>query len=100
MEQLPIHFDVVSRQIGLRAQFVDDCTVDGDAPFLDELLGMAPGDAEKALSAARRTSKERLLSGMAALQRADDRLKSSKDPRTVMEFLVSEIAGGGMAAAG
>jgi DNA polymerase III subunit delta len=62
-------------------------------------LGMAPGDAEKALNAARKTSKERLLTGMAALQRADDRLKSSKDPRTVMEFLVSEIAGGGMTAA-
>jgi DNA polymerase-3 subunit delta len=62
-------------------------------------LGMRPDDAEQALRAARKSSKEQLLAGMAALQRADDRLKSSKDARTVMEFLVGELAGGGMAAA-
>jgi DNA polymerase-3 subunit delta len=63
-------------------------------------LGMRPEDAELALRAARKTSKEHLLAGLAALGRADDRLKSSKDARTVMEFLVGELAGGKSLAAG
>ena len=56
-------------------------------------LAMRPEQAEIALRAARKTSKAELLSGLRALERADDRLKSSKDARTVMEFLVVELTG-------
>ena len=62
-------------------------------------LGMRPEQADIALRAARKASKEQLLSGLLALERADDRLKSSKDARTVMEFLVVELTGGGVLAA-
>lgn len=56
------------------------------------VLGMPPERAELAVRCARQISKPRLLEGMRALQRADDRLKGSgQDPRTVMEFLVTEL---------
>ena len=55
-------------------------------------LQMAPEKAELAVRNARKISKPRLLSGLGALQRADDRLKSgSEDPRVVMEFLITEL---------
>jgi DNA polymerase III subunit delta len=57
-------------------------------------LGMRPEQAEVALRAARKSSRAELLLGLVALARADDRLKSSKDARTVMEFLVAELTGG------
>jgi DNA polymerase-3 subunit delta len=62
-------------------------------------LGMRPEQADIALRAARKSSKAQLLSGLLALQKADDRLKSSKDARTVMEFLVAELTGGNSLAA-
>ena len=55
-------------------------------------LGMRPEQAELALQSARRISKQRLLAGLGALQRADDRLKGGReDARAVMEFLVTEL---------
>ncbi len=55
-------------------------------------LGMRPEQAELALQSARKTSKSRLLAGLGALQRADDRLKGGReDARAVMEFLVTEL---------
>ena len=63
-------------------------------------LGMRPEQAEIALRAARKTSKAELLVGLRALEKADDRLKSSKDARTVMEFLVVELTGGEVSVAG
>jgi DNA polymerase-3 subunit delta len=55
-------------------------------------LQMAPDKAELAIRNARKISKLRLLSGLRALQRADDRLKGgSEDPRAVMEFLITEL---------
>src|SRR6202011_4418912 len=51
-------------------------------------LGMRPEQADMALRAARKTSKAQLLSGLQALEKADDRLKRSKDSRMVLEFLV------------
>jgi DNA polymerase-3 subunit delta len=55
-------------------------------------LGMRPEQAELALQSARKTSKGRLLSGLQALQKADDRLKrGGEDARAVMEFLVAEL---------
>jgi DNA polymerase-3 subunit delta len=54
-------------------------------------LGMRPEQADMALRAARKTSKTQLLSGLRALEKADDRLKSSKDARMVLEFLVMEL---------
>ena len=57
-------------------------------------LGMRPEQAEIALQSARKTSRERLLEGLKALQEADDRLKGgAKEPRIVMEFLVAGLAG-------
>lgn len=56
-------------------------------------LGMRPEQAETALQAARRIAKPRLLSGLRALQNADDRLKRGEDARTTLEFLVAELAG-------
>jgi DNA polymerase III subunit delta len=57
-------------------------------------LGMRPEQAELALQNARKISKPRLLSGLRALQRADDRLKrGGEDARAVMEFLVTELTG-------
>jgi DNA polymerase-3 subunit delta len=54
-------------------------------------LGMRPEQADIALRAARKTSKAQLLSGLRALEKADNRLKSSKDSRMVLEFLVTEL---------
>ena len=55
-------------------------------------LAMRPEQAELALQSARRISKPRLLAGLGALQRADDRLKGGReDARAVMEFLVTEL---------
>lgn len=55
-------------------------------------LGMRPEQAELALQSARRISKHRLLAGLGALQRADDRLKGGReDAQAVMEFLVTEL---------
>jgi DNA polymerase-3 subunit delta len=56
-------------------------------------LGMRPEQAEIALQSARKTSRERLLDGLKALQKADDRLKSGADERVVLEFLVTQLAG-------
>ncbi len=57
-------------------------------------LGMRPEQAELALQSARKISKVRLLGGLQALQRADDRLKGGReDARAVMEFLVTELTG-------
>jgi len=58
-------------------------------------LGMRPEQAELALQNARKISKSRLLSGLRALQRADDRLKKGgEDARAVMEFVVAELSTG------
>lgn len=58
-------------------------------------LGMRPEQAELALQSAKKIPKPRLLAGLGALQRADDRLKSGReDARAVMEFLVTELTGG------
>lgn len=55
-------------------------------------LGMRPEQAELALQAARKIPKARLLDGLRALQRADDRLKGGgEDARTALEFLVTEL---------
>ncbi|HWZ97111.1 MAG TPA: DNA polymerase III subunit delta [Candidatus Dormibacteraeota bacterium] len=55
-------------------------------------LGMRPEQAELALQSARKISKPRLLSGLKALQKADDRLKGGADsPRTILEFLLAEL---------
>src|SRR5437588_952415 len=57
-------------------------------------LRMRPEQAELALQSARKIPKARLLGGLGALQRADDRLKSGReDARPVMEFLVTELTG-------
>jgi DNA polymerase-3 subunit delta len=59
-------------------------------------LGMRPEQAELALQGAKKISKSRLLDGLRALQKADDRLKrGGEDARAVMEFLVAELTGGG-----
>jgi DNA polymerase-3 subunit delta len=63
-------------------------------------LGMRPEQAESALQSARKISKTRLLAGLSALRRADDRLKGGReDARTVMEFLVTELTSGELKAA-
>lgn len=63
-------------------------------------LGMRPEQAQLALDSARRIPKARLLSGLQALQRADDRLKrGGEDARAVLEFLVAELTGAGKKAA-
>jgi DNA polymerase-3 subunit delta len=56
-------------------------------------LGMRPEQAELALQNARKISKPRLLSGLRALQKADDRLKGGDDARPVLEFLITELTG-------
>jgi DNA polymerase III subunit delta len=56
------------------------------------VLGMNPQQAELALQSARKISKPRLLAGLGALRRADDRLKGGREEaRAVMEFLVTEL---------
>jgi len=55
-------------------------------------LQMRSDQAELAVRNARQISKPRLIAGLSALQRADDRLKSGeKDARGVMEFLITEL---------
>jgi len=55
-------------------------------------LGMRPEQAELALQASRKIPKKQLLSGLRALQKADDRLKrGSDDARAVLEFLAVEL---------
>src|SRR6266478_4219729 len=55
-------------------------------------LGMRPEQAELALQNAQKISKSRLLRGLRALQKADDRRKrGGEDARAVMEFLVTEL---------
>jgi len=55
-------------------------------------LGMKPEQAELALQNARKIPRARLLDGLRALQKADDRLKGGgEDARAVMEFLVTEL---------
>ncbi len=56
-------------------------------------LGMRPEQAEIALQCSRKISKERLMKGLQALRDADVQLKSGRDERTVMEFLVWELSG-------
>jgi DNA polymerase III subunit delta len=56
------------------------------------VLSMRPEQAELALQAARKIPKAKLLSGLRALQYADDRLKrGSEDARAVMEFLLADL---------
>lgn len=56
-------------------------------------LGMNPDMAERAVLAARRIPRARLVSGMQALYDADSRLKSSNsNPRAVLEFLLSRLS--------
>jgi DNA polymerase-3 subunit delta len=63
-------------------------------------LGMRPEQAELAVQNARKISKPRLLAGLHALRSADDQLKGSgAEPRTVMEFLVTELTRGELKAA-
>ncbi len=55
-------------------------------------LSMRPEQAEIALQAARKIPKAKLLSGLRALQYADDRLKrGSEDARAIMEFLLAQL---------
>ncbi len=55
-------------------------------------LGMRPEQAELALHSARKIPKARLLDGLRALQKADDRLKrGGEDARAILEFLVTEL---------
>ena len=55
-------------------------------------LQMRPEQAELAVQNSRKISKRRLLAGMRAFQRADDRLKrGGEDARAVMEFLITEL---------
>jgi DNA polymerase-3 subunit delta len=61
-------------------------------------LGMRPEQAELALASARKIGKARLLTGLRALQVADSRLKGgADDTRAVMEFLLVELIGAGVA---
>lgn len=55
-------------------------------------LAMRPEQAELALQSARKISKPRLLAGLKALQKADDRLKGGGETgRTILEFLIAEL---------
>ena len=55
-------------------------------------LAMRPDQAELAVRAARKIPRARLLEGLQALRNADDRLKGGREaPRTIMEFLVTEL---------
>jgi len=54
-------------------------------------LQMRPEQAERAVRNARKFSKERLLSGLKAFQRADSMLRSNADQRWVIEFLITEL---------
>lgn len=55
-------------------------------------LGMRPEQAELAVQSARKIPKARLLEGLQAMQKADDRLKrGGRDARAVLEFLVTQL---------
>ena len=56
-------------------------------------LGMRPEQAEIALQCSRKISKQRLMKGLQSLRDADVQLKSGRDERTVMEFLMWELSG-------
>jgi len=57
-------------------------------------LGMRPEQAELALQNARKIPMARLLDGLRALQKADDRLKrGGEDARAVVECVVTELTG-------
>jgi len=56
-------------------------------------LQMNPESAERAIRQARRFSIHQLTSGIAALAEADSMLKSGvRDPRAVLEFLITQLA--------
>ena len=110
---------LAGRRAKLALEFLDRLLRDGDEPLqilgalawmyrklieASELKGAVNGwqaaralqmrseQAELAVRNARQISKPRLLAGLAALERADDRLKSGeKDSRAVMEFLIAEL---------
>lgn len=54
-------------------------------------LQMNPTQAEIAIRNARKISRQSLLAGLQAFQRADSRLRSNADQRWVMEVLISEL---------
>ncbi len=56
------------------------------------VLGMRPEQAEIALQCSRKISKQRLLKGLQSLRDADVQLKSGRDERTVMEFLMWDLS--------
>ncbi len=56
-------------------------------------LGMRPGQAEIALQCSRRIPQQRLMKGLQSLRDADVQLKSGRDERTVMEFLMWDLSG-------
>jgi len=57
-------------------------------------LSMRPEQADLALRNAQKISKSRLLEGLRALQKADDRLKrGGENSRSVMEFLIADLTG-------
>lgn len=56
-------------------------------------LGMPPDRAQFAVENARKITRPRLLAGLQALQEADDRLKrGGDDARTILEFLITQLA--------
>jgi DNA polymerase III subunit delta len=62
-------------------------------------LAMRPDQAELALEASRKIPKAQLLAGLAALQKADDRLKrGGEDSRAVLEFLVTGLTSAAVSA--
>jgi len=110
---------LAGRRAKLALEFLDRLLRDGDEPLqilgalawmyrklieASELKGAVNGwqaaralqmrsdQAEVAVRNARQISKPRLLAGLGALERADNRLKSGeKDSRAVMEFLIAEL---------
>jgi DNA polymerase-3 subunit delta len=58
-------------------------------------LGMRPDTAAMALESAKRIPREKLLSGIRALQECDDRLKGgSRGARAALDFLIARLAAG------
>ena len=57
-------------------------------------LGMRPETAELAMQNARKIPRDRLLEGLRALQKCDDRLRRGHpNPRAILEFLIAELTG-------
>lgn len=55
-------------------------------------LAMRPEQAELALQASRKIPRAQMLAGLAALQKADDRLKrGGEDARAILEFLITGL---------